>query len=110
MKECLKDFKAVYYIRYVDDIFVVFNKPEHVKFFLEYMNKKHKNMKFSTETEINGSLSFLDVKVFRKNDKFVTSIFKEDTFSGVYISFISFIPLEHKFSLVHTLLNRYFNL
>ena len=110
MKEYPKDFKPVYYKTYVDDIFVVFNEPEHVQFFLEHMNKKHKNMKFSTETEINGSLSFLDVKVFRKNDKFVTSIFKEDTFSGVYNNFISFIPVEYKFSLVHTLLNRCFNL
>ena len=32
------------------------------------------------------------------------------TFSGVYTNFISFIPLEYKFGLVHTLLNRCFNL
>ena len=57
-----RDFKI--YKRYVDDIFVLFNKPKHAQFFLEYMNKKHKNMKFSIETEINGSLSFLDVKIF----------------------------------------------
>ena len=30
MNECtLKDFKHVYYKRYVDDIFALFNKPEH---------------------------------------------------------------------------------
>ena len=63
-KDCLKNFKPIYYKRYVDDIFVLFNKPEHVQFFLEYINKKHKNMKFSIETELNGSLSFLDVKIF----------------------------------------------
>ena len=110
LKNCPKDFKPVYYKRYVDDIFVLFNKPEHAQFFLEYMNKKHKNMKFSIETEINGSLSFLDVKIFRENDKFVTSVFRKETFSGVYTNFISFIPLEYKFGLVHTLLNRCFNL
>ena len=110
LKDCPKDFKPVYYKRYVDDIFVLFNKPEHAQFFLEYMNKKHKNMKFSIETEINGSLSFLDVKIFRENDKFVTSVFRKETFSGVYTNFISFIPLEYKFGLVHTLLNRCFNL
>ena len=102
LKDCLKDFKPVYYKRYVDDIFVLFNKQEHGQFFLEYMNKKHKNMKFSMETEINGSLSFLDVKIFRENDKFVTSVFRKETFSGVYTNFISFIPLEYKFGLVHT--------
>ena len=110
LKDCPKDFKPVYYKRYVDDIFVLFNKPEHAQFFLEYMNKKHKNMKFSIETEMNGSLSFLDVKIFRENDKFVTSVFRKETFSGVYTNFISFIPLEYKFGLVHTLLNRCFNL
>ena len=65
LKDCPKDFKPVYYKRYADDIFVLFTKQEHAQFFLEYINKKHKNMKFSIETEINGSLSFLDVKIVR---------------------------------------------
>ena len=110
LKDCLKNFKPIYYKRYVDDIFVLFNKPEHAQFFLEYINKKHKNIKFSIETELNGSLSFLDVKIFRENEKFVTSIFRKDTFSGVCTNFISFIPLEYKFGLVQTLLNRCFHL
>ena len=109
LKDCSKDLKPVYYKRYVD-IFVLFNKPEHAQFFLEYMDKKHKNMKFSIETEMNRSLSFLDVKIFQENDKFVTSVFRKETFSGVYTNFIGFIPLEYKFGLVHTLLNRCFNL
>ena len=29
---------------------------------------------------------------------------------GVYTNFTTFLPLEHKFGLVHTLLNRCFNL
>ena len=110
LKDCPKDFKSVCYKRYLDDIFVLFNKPEHAQFFLEYMNKKHNNMTFSFETKINGSLSFLDVKIFRENDKSVTSVFRKETFSGVYTNFIGFIPLEYKFGLVHTLLNRCFNL
>ena len=67
-------------------------------------------MKFSIETEINGSLSFLDVKMFRENDKFVIIVFRKEAFSGVYTNFISFIPLEYKLGLVHILLNRCFNL
>ena len=78
----------------MDDIFVLFNKPEHAQFFLEYINKKHKNMKFSIETEIKKSLSFLNVKMFRENNKFVASVFRKETFSGVYTNFISFVPLE----------------
>ena len=67
LKDYPKDFKPVYYKRCVDDILVLFNKPEHAQFFLEYMNKNYKNMKFSIETEINQSLFFLDVKIFREN-------------------------------------------
>ena len=43
---------------------LLFNKSEHIQFFLQYINKKPKNMKFLTETEINRSLSFTDVKIF----------------------------------------------
>ena len=67
LEDSPKDFKPVYYKRYVDDIFVLFNKTEHAQFLLEHRNKKHKNMKFSIKTEINESLSFLDVKIFREN-------------------------------------------
>ena len=103
-----RDFKI--YKRYVDDIFVLFNKPKHAQFFLPYINKKHKNMKFSIKTEINGSLSFFDVKIFLENDKFVTAVFRKETFSGVCTNFISFISLEYNFGLAHILLNRCFNL
>ena len=64
LKDCPKDFKPVYYKRYVDGFFALFNKPKHAQFFLEYVNKKHKNMKFLIEIEIDGSLPFLDVKIF----------------------------------------------
>ena len=110
LKDCPKDFKPLYYKRYVDDIFALFNKPEHAQFFLDYINKKHKNMKFSIETEINWLLSFHDVEIFRENDNFFSVVFRRETFSGVRTNFISFIPLEYKFGLVHTLLHCCFNL
>ena len=41
--------------RYVDDIFVTFNSHEQLKKFLEYMNLKHPNIKFTFEHEHNNS-------------------------------------------------------
>ena len=76
----------------MNDMFL-FDKPEHVQFLIEYINKKDKNMKFLIEIEIYGSLSPLDVKVFRENDNFVTSVLRKETFSGLYTNFIGFIPL-----------------
>ena len=75
---------TAYYKRYVNDNFLLFNKTKHAQFFLEYINKEHNSMKFTIENEINGSLSFLDVKIFRENDNFVREdTFREDTFSEV---------------------------
>ena len=45
-----------------------------------------------------------------ENNKLVTSIFRNKMSSGVYTNFISFIPLEYKFGLVHTFLSCCFNL
>ena len=98
----------MFYERYVDDIFVLFKRPEHVKPFVDYMNNKHKNINFSFETEKDEQMSFLDVNMFHENGKFVTNVYRKETFTGVYTNFSSFIPLEHKFGLVYTLLHRSF--
>ena len=81
LKSCPKAFKPAYYKRYVDDIFVLFEKPEQVSQFVNYMNKRHKNIKFSFETEKDNSFSFLDVKICREKHKFTTNVFRKDTFS-----------------------------
>ena len=70
------------------------------------MNSKHKNINFSFETEKDEQMPFLDVNMFRENDKFVTNVYRTKTFTGVYTSFSSFITLEHKFGLVYSLLHR----
>ena len=108
LKNCPKAFKPVYCKRYVDDIFVLFEKPEQVLRFVNYINKRHKNIKFSFETEKDNSFSFLDVKICRENGKFRTNVFRKYTFSGIYTNFSSFVALDHKFSLMCTLLHRSF--
>ena len=84
IKKCPKSFKPVYYKKYVDDIFVLFKKLEQLLRFVNYMNKRHK---FSFEIKKDNSFSFLDVKICREKDKFTTSVFRKDTFSGAYINF-----------------------
>ena len=110
LKNCPKFFKLVYYKRYVDNIFVLFEKPRQVSRFGNCMNKRHKNIKFLLETEKDNSFSFLDVKICREKDKFATSVFRKDTSSAVYTSFSSFVALEHKFGLVYRILHRSFTI
>ena len=67
LNECPSQFKPVVYKRYVDDIFVLFKSKEHLKLFVNYMNSKHRNIKFIFETEDSNNFSFLDVKITQQN-------------------------------------------
>ena len=72
LEHCPTQFKPVVYRRYVDDTFLLFCSTDHVKKLKKYLNKEHQNIAFTSEMEQNGSLSFLDVKISRANNKFVT--------------------------------------
>ena len=96
------------YRRYIDEIFVQFKSKEHLKLFVNHINLKHKIIKFTFETEDSNNFSFLDVKIIRRNKRFVTSIFRKATFTGVFTNYDSFIFDTYKIGLVHTLLFRFF--
>ena len=97
------DFKSVFCRRYVDDIFALFSSPDYADKFKEYLSSKHHNINFSIEKEKDGCLSFLDVNIFRENDKFATNVYRKKTYSGVYTSFKSFIPETYKIGLIKSL-------
>ena len=77
LRDCPNDFKPVFYKRYVDEIFALFSSPYHADKFKEYLSSKHSNINFSIEKEKDSCLPFLDVNIFRENEKFaITSIEK----------------------------------
>ena len=102
-RDCPNDLKPVFYRRYIDDIFVLFSTPDHADKFREYLPSKHPNINFFIEKEEDYRLPFLDIKIFRENDKFATSVYRKKTFSGVYSNFKSFIPKTCKIGLIKLL-------
>ena len=44
-------------------------------------------MSFSFEQEKNGKFSFLSIDVSQEKEKFVTTVYRKPTFSGVYTHF-----------------------
>jgi len=60
--ETLHDFYPKLYLRYIDDIFAVFEDKYSCTSFLNLLNAQHKNIKFTVEHASN-TLSFLDVKI-----------------------------------------------
>ena len=101
--------KPRYYKRYVDDVISVFDEEHEAIAFLNYLNTKHKNIKFTMETEKNNQLPFLDV-LLDKTDKLVTSIYRKETFSGVLTNYFSFTAMKYKVGLVKCLVDRTFKI
>ena len=87
LEKCPPEFRPVIYKRYVDDTFLLFQNINQIEKFKYYLNLQHANIKFTSETEMNNSLSFLDIKIVRENNKFTTSVYRKPTFSGVFTNF-----------------------
>ena len=110
LRECPVTYAPIFYKRYVGDIFVLLKSESQVNNLLFYLNSKHKNIRFTCEIEKDRYLAFLDINVYRGNNKFETSVHRKLTFSGVYTNYKSFIATEYKSSLIATLLYRSFTI
>ena len=108
--DCPSDFKPITYKRYVDDTFLIFKSPDDVNQFLDYLNDKHPNIKFTSEIENNRCLPFLDINIKRVNNSFTTSVYRKPTFTGLMTKFSSAIPNQYKKNLVTTLVIRAYNI
>ena len=106
LKNCPLQFKPVYYRRYVDDIIVLFEDKSHLPLFHQYMNSQHANINFTVEEEKDDKLPFLDVHIKRENGSFTTSLYRKETFSGVYTNYNSHLSNNYKLGLIYTLLHR----
>ena len=88
LENCPAHFKPIVYRRFVDDTFLLFQTKDHVEKFKNSLNKQHKNIKFTSEIQENGSLSFLDVTLTRENNKFATSVYRKPS-----LHLVSFSPI-----------------
>ena len=108
LRKCPVAYAPIFYKGYVDDIFVLLKSENHLNNLLFYLNSKHPNIRFTCEIEEDKSLAFLEIDVYRGNNKFETLAHRKSTFSGVYTNYTSFIATEYKSSLITTLLCRSF--
>ena len=57
----LANVKPIFYKRYVDDFFAVFESETDADAFYSYLNTRHENIKFTFEKEKDNKLPFLDI-------------------------------------------------
>ena len=64
--------KPKFYLRYVDDILAAFDKEQDSLNFLNFLNNKHPNIKFTIEKQVNHSIAFLGVFISGINNQNLT--------------------------------------
>ena len=74
------------------------------------MNKQHRCIKFTSETEQNNTFSFLDVNITHQNNQLKTSVYRKPIFSGVFTHYESYIDQSYMKPSIFTLLFRCYSL
>ena len=97
----------IFYRRYIDDIFAVFNTSDEANEFLKYLNSKHGSIKFTCEHNDMSTMPFLDVLVNNRNGVH-TSLFRKKTYTGLLTNYYSYTTEAYKIGLIKNLLFRAF--
>ena len=92
--------KPNFYLRYVEDIVATFDN-EQDSLNLYFLNKRHPNIKFTIEKQINHSITFLDVFISGINNQNLTlQTYHKSTYTGHLLNFRSFTLFSYKISLI----------
>jgi hypothetical protein len=110
LQNCPIDLRPTFYRRYLDDTFILFKSNEQAENFFNFFNSRHNQIKFTKEDETDNKLAFLDVTINRRNDQFVTSVFRKRTFTGLSTNYFSNIFHQYKLSAIYALIFRAYHL
>ena len=110
LNECPSEFKPVLYRRYVDDTICLSRSRSDIEKLLDHINSYHPNIIFTVEIEMDDTLPFLDVSVTHDQNNFLTSLYRKNTFTGLYTDFGTFSPNKYKVNLIRVLVYRAFHI
>lgn len=99
--------KILFYKRYVDDTFVIFNgNSRQLNLMKNIFNKINNNLQFTLETEIDNKLNFLDLTIEKIDGKLAFNIYRKPTATNHTIHQTSYHPMNHKLAAYNTMIHR----
>ena len=103
--------KPKFYLRYVDDILAAFDNEQDSLNFLDFLNNRHPNIKFTTEKQINHSIAFIDVFVSDiNNQNIILQTYQKSTYERLLSNFQSFTSFSYKISLIVCFIDKSFKI
>jgi len=87
----------------------MFHSEHDALIFLDYINSRHPNIRFTMEKELNRKLLFLDVLIDNSDtNSFLTRVYRKKTFTGLLTNCFSFTSYSYKvgIGLIRTLVDR----
>ena len=103
--------KPKFYLRYVDEVLAAIDNEQDSLNFLNVLNNRHPNIKFTIEKQINHSIAFLDVFISGINNQNLTlQTYYKSTYTGLLLNFKSFTSFSYKISLIKCLIGRSFKI
>ena len=101
--------KPKFYLRYVDGILAAFDNEQDSLNFLNFLNNRHPNIKFTIKKQINHPIAFLDIFISGINNQNLTlQRYHKSTYTGLLLNFKSFTSCSYKISLIKYLIDRSF--
>ena len=104
--ELMSNICDLKWLRYVDDLFLVWPEDQDFDIFFHRLNNLHPTIKFKYEWENNNKLSFLDVTVHNNDGMPIFAVFRKPTNSCSYIHFYSSHSQQVKMSVITSMFIR----
>lgn len=99
--------RIMFYRRYVDDTFVVFDGTiRQLESMVNEINKVHPKIKFTLEHEDGNQINFLDTTVKKEDGVLSFNVYRKPTATNTTIHSSSFHPLSHKMAAYNSLVHR----
>ena len=105
--DIVRDCRLIGYFRYVDDILIVYKDSlTNIHEILRLFNNISPTLTFTMEEEINNSINFLDITIYKTDQNISFNIYRKPTATDTIIPKDSCHPNEHKMAVIRCLANR----
>jgi 2-succinyl-5-enolpyruvyl-6-hydroxy-3-cyclohexene-1-carboxylate synthase len=97
IKHRLETQETIFYRRYVDDILIISDTTKTNEHTIQnFMNSLHPFLLFTPTTEVENTITYLDLAIHRQNHTFQLSIHHKPTQIDATIHFKSNHPIQYK--------------